>query len=94
MEEFNSYEVEFVPSLGLLYTHPHPEYRSSMKRVVQFSLGDANLPNFPPDLYIESAGVITEYSEQMIQILPMVEQLHPRVLAFQALTRQFLVSRL
>ncbi|KAL7235912.1 hypothetical protein ACSBR1_019237 [Camellia fascicularis] len=61
LEEYNPEEAELVLGLVSLCSHPNPDYGPSTRRVVQFSLGDANLPQLPHDLYLEAAGVITDY---------------------------------
>ncbi|KAI8026271.1 L-type lectin-domain containing receptor kinase VIII.2 [Camellia lanceoleosa] len=63
LEEYKPEEAELVLGLVLLCSHPNPDYGPSTRRVVQFSLGDANLPQLPHDLYLEAAGVITDYSD-------------------------------
>ncbi|KAG9138242.1 hypothetical protein Leryth_001455 [Lithospermum erythrorhizon] len=59
----NVYEIELMLNLGLLCTHAQPEYRPSMRRVVEVLVGDSELPTFPPDLNIEPAdhGVIAVF---------------------------------
>ncbi|XP_057465756.1 L-type lectin-domain containing receptor kinase S.4-like [Actinidia eriantha] len=47
LEEYNADKAELVLSLGLLCSHPNPDFRPSMRRVVQFLLGDASLPQLP-----------------------------------------------
>lgn len=42
-------EMELVLKLALLCSHPTPEKRPSMRQVVQFLHGDANLPDIPTD---------------------------------------------
>ncbi|GFY89164.1 hypothetical protein Acr_06g0011040 [Actinidia rufa] len=63
LEEYNPDEAELVLGLGLLCSHPNPDFRPSMRRVVQFLLGDVSLPQLPHDHHLEASGVITDYSE-------------------------------
>ncbi|KAK3031521.1 hypothetical protein RJ639_036035 [Escallonia herrerae] len=63
MDEYNPHEAELVLGLGLLCSHSHPDYRPSMRRTVQVLLGDASLPQLPPDFYLEATGVATEYAD-------------------------------
>ncbi|KAK2986929.1 hypothetical protein RJ640_009072 [Escallonia rubra] len=63
MDEYNPYEAELVLGLGLLCSHSRPDYRPSMRRAVQVLLGDASLPQLPPDFYLEATGVATEYAD-------------------------------
>ncbi|XP_024933306.3 L-type lectin-domain containing receptor kinase SIT2-like [Ziziphus jujuba] len=44
LDGYDEEEVGLVLKLGLLCSHPHPEYRPTMRRVVQFLMRDASLP--------------------------------------------------
>uniref|UniRef100_A0A2N9FAS1 non-specific serine/threonine protein kinase n=1 Tax=Fagus sylvatica TaxID=28930 RepID=A0A2N9FAS1_FAGSY len=54
-------EVKLVLTHGLLCSHPHPNYRPSIRRIVQFLLGDANLPPLPPDIHLQFPGAMMEH---------------------------------
>ncbi|KAL5568724.1 hypothetical protein UlMin_025299 [Ulmus minor] len=63
LAEYDPEEVALMLSLGLLCSHPHPDYRPSMRRVVQFLLRDASLPELPiQDIHMEYPKVTIEYS--------------------------------
>lgn len=62
LDVYNLHEAELVLSLGLICTHLIPEYRPTMRRVVQVLFGDASLPNFPPDFHLEAARATSDYS--------------------------------
>ncbi|XP_020272896.1 L-type lectin-domain containing receptor kinase IV.2-like [Asparagus officinalis] len=47
-DEYRDHEVELVLKLGLLCSHPIPESRPSMRRVMQILDGDAQLPELLP----------------------------------------------
>lgn len=55
-------KVGLVLSLGLLCSHPLPNYRPSMRRLVQFLMGDARLPPLPPDVHAEISHFAAEFS--------------------------------
>ncbi|WRX13437.1 Protein kinase domain - like 10 [Theobroma cacao] len=63
LDNYHSGEAELVLTLGLLCCHPHPDYRPTMRRVVQFLLGDAILPPLPRDIHLEVPMAIPEYSD-------------------------------
>ncbi|KAF8411592.1 hypothetical protein HHK36_004149 [Tetracentron sinense] len=63
LDFYNPDEVELVLSLGLLCSHPLPNHRPSMRRVVQFLFGDASLPQLPPDIHLEVPGLLPEFSD-------------------------------
>ncbi|GFY89380.1 hypothetical protein Acr_06g0013200 [Actinidia rufa] len=63
LEEYNPNEAKLVLGLGLLCSHPNLDFRPSMRRVVQFLLGDASLPQLPRDLHLKASGIITDYSD-------------------------------
>uniref|UniRef100_A0A803KRT7 non-specific serine/threonine protein kinase n=2 Tax=Chenopodium quinoa TaxID=63459 RepID=A0A803KRT7_CHEQI len=46
---YQAEEMELVLKLGLHCSHPNPEGRPSMRQVVQYLHGDANLPDIPSD---------------------------------------------
>ncbi|KAK1565504.1 hypothetical protein Q3G72_028180 [Acer saccharum] len=46
LDYYDPVEADLVHSLGLLCCDPHPDYRPSMRRVVQFLLGDANFLHY------------------------------------------------
>lgn len=60
---YRSVEADLVLTLGLLCSHPHPDYRPTMRRVVQFLQGDATLPPLPRDIHMEVPMAITEDSD-------------------------------
>ncbi|XP_043719620.1 L-type lectin-domain containing receptor kinase SIT2-like [Telopea speciosissima] len=60
LDFYNPVEAELVLSLGLLCSHPLPHCRPSMRRVVQFLLGDATLPHLPSDVHLELPGLVRE----------------------------------
>ncbi|XP_042496072.1 L-type lectin-domain containing receptor kinase S.4-like [Macadamia integrifolia] len=60
LEFYNPVEAELVLSIGLLCSHPLPHCRPSMRRVVQFLLGDATLPILPPDVHLELPGLVRD----------------------------------
>ncbi|KAK7400282.1 hypothetical protein VNO78_11486 [Psophocarpus tetragonolobus] len=53
LDEYDKDEAQLVLSLGLLCTHPNPDYRPNMRRIVQFLLGETILPPLPPDIHCE-----------------------------------------
>ncbi|XP_043697113.1 L-type lectin-domain containing receptor kinase IV.2-like [Telopea speciosissima] len=64
LDFYNPEEAGLVLSLGLLCSHPLPHCRPSMRRVVQFLLGDAILPPLPPDVHLdEIPGLVLESSD-------------------------------
>lgn len=63
LDEYDEEEVGLVLSLGLLCSHPHPEYKSSMRRIVQFFMKDAGLPTLPSDVHMEFPKMMMEYSD-------------------------------
>ncbi|TYI37330.1 hypothetical protein ES332_A03G204500v1 [Gossypium tomentosum] len=63
LKNYHSGEAQLVLTLGLLCCHPHPDYRPTMRRVVQLLLGDATLPPLPHDIHMEVPIAITEYSD-------------------------------
>ncbi|XWS54465.1 hypothetical protein CRYUN_Cryun10bG0091600 [Craigia yunnanensis] len=65
LDNYCSGEAELVLPLGLLCCHPHPNYRPTMRRVVQFLLGDATLAPLPHDIHVEVPMAITEDSDSL-----------------------------
>ncbi|OMO86879.1 hypothetical protein COLO4_20872 [Corchorus olitorius] len=63
LDTYHAGEAELVLTLGLLCCHPHPDYRPTMRRVVQFLLGDAILPPLPRDIHLEIPMTIPEYTD-------------------------------
>ncbi|MBA0637864.1 hypothetical protein Godav_024948 [Gossypium davidsonii] len=63
LKNYHSGEAQLVLTLGLLCCHPHPDYRPTMRRVVQLLLGDATLPPLPHDIHMEVPIAITDYSD-------------------------------
>ncbi|PIA58113.1 hypothetical protein AQUCO_00500212v1 [Aquilegia coerulea] len=63
LESYNKDEAELVLKLGLLCSHPRPGYRPNMRRIVQFLLGDATLPELPLDVHLDVHGPITDSSD-------------------------------
>lgn len=63
LDYFDPQEAELVLTLGLLCCDPHPDFRPSMRRVVQFLLRDASLPQAPLDIHHEFPRAIPEFSE-------------------------------
>ncbi|KAM4088282.1 hypothetical protein ACB094_07G059200 [Castanea mollissima] len=55
------HEVKLVLSLGLLCSHPHPNCRPNMRRIVQFLLGDASLPPLPLDIHLQIPRAMMEH---------------------------------
>ncbi|XVE66510.1 hypothetical protein DITRI_Ditri08aG0085000 [Diplodiscus trichospermus] len=60
---YHSGEAELVLTLGLLCCHPHPDYRPTMRRVVQYLMGDAILPPLPRNIHMEVPMTTAEESE-------------------------------
>lgn len=52
LDDYDPEEVSLVLSLGLLCSHPHPDLRPSVRRIVQYLLRDASLPTLPADIHI------------------------------------------
>ncbi|KAH9752244.1 L-type lectin-domain containing receptor kinase SIT2 [Citrus sinensis] len=63
LDYFDPQEAELVLTLGLLCCDPHPDFRPSMRRVVQFLLRDASIPQAPLDIHHEFPRAIPEFSE-------------------------------
>ncbi|KAL6329738.1 hypothetical protein AAG906_035386 [Vitis piasezkii] len=63
LDEYNPDEAKLVLSLGLLCSHPHPDYRPDMRRVIQYLLKDVCLPELPPDVHLEVPGTMIEFSD-------------------------------
>ncbi|KAH9686261.1 L-type lectin-domain containing receptor kinase SIT2 [Citrus sinensis] len=63
LDYFDPQEAELVLTLGLLCCDPHPDFRPSTRRVVQFLLRDASLPQAPLDIHHEFPRAIPELSE-------------------------------
>ncbi|KAL3538610.1 hypothetical protein ACH5RR_001976 [Cinchona calisaya] len=86
-DKYNPYEVAFVLTLGLVCTHPQPECRPTMRRVVEVLLGNASLPKLPPDFQHEASGSshtqTTLTFSWMTRIHLVVQQLHLGVLVSQ-----------
>ena len=59
LDNYCSGEAELVLTLDLLCCHPHPDYMPTMRRVVQFLLGDATLAPLPDDIHVEVPRAIT-----------------------------------
>ncbi|XP_020222114.2 L-type lectin-domain containing receptor kinase IV.1 [Cajanus cajan] len=53
LDEYDKDEAQLVLSLGLLCSHPNPDSRPNMRRIVQFLLGETILPPLPPDIRSE-----------------------------------------
>ncbi|KAG9456848.1 hypothetical protein H6P81_001356 [Aristolochia fimbriata] len=66
LDRYDREEMELILNLGLLCSHPLPCYRPSMRRVVQFLLGDATLPPLPPDIHQENYNVMGEFSDSYV----------------------------
>lgn len=64
LKHCNKDEVELVLSLGILCSHPRPEYRPSMRKVVQ-RLGDVNLHALPTDIHLDLSMKMMEYSDSL-----------------------------
>ncbi|KAE8721786.1 L-type lectin-domain containing receptor kinase IV.2 [Hibiscus syriacus] len=62
LDNYHSGEAQLVLTLGLLCCHPHPDYRPTMRRVVQLLLGDATLPLLPHDIHMEVPMTVSEFS--------------------------------
>ncbi|KAJ8645395.1 hypothetical protein MRB53_007143 [Persea americana] len=62
LDLYDPEEVGLVLSLGLLCSYPLPNYRPSMRRLVQFLMGDASLPPLPPDVHAEISHFAAEFS--------------------------------
>lgn len=62
LDFYHPEEVGLVLSLGLLCSHPLPSYRPSIRRVVQFLMGDASLPPLPQDVHAETPCFEAEFS--------------------------------
>ncbi|KHN39200.1 L-type lectin-domain containing receptor kinase S.4 [Glycine soja] len=58
LDEYDKDEARLVLSLGLFCAHPNPDYRPSMRRIVQFLLGETSLPPLPPDIHCEDPTAI------------------------------------
>ncbi|KAK7861495.1 l-type lectin-domain containing receptor kinase iv.3, partial [Quercus suber] len=56
-----SRHAPLVLSLGLLCSHPHPNCRPNMRRIVQFLLGDAGLPPLPLDIHLQIPRAMMEH---------------------------------
>ncbi|KAK8605862.1 hypothetical protein V6N13_102631 [Hibiscus sabdariffa] len=67
LENYHPGEAQLVLTLGLLCCHPHPDYRPTMRRVVQFLLGDATLPPLPQDIHMEIPTAIAEFSDSFAE---------------------------
>ncbi|KAG9456813.1 hypothetical protein H6P81_001321 [Aristolochia fimbriata] len=66
LDRYDREEMELILNLGLLCSHPLPCYRPSMRRVVQFLLGDATLPPLPPDIHPENYNVMGVFSDSYV----------------------------
>ncbi|KAL2343766.1 hypothetical protein Fmac_005051 [Flemingia macrophylla] len=53
LDEYDKDEAQLVLSLGLLCSHPNPDNRPNMRRIVQFLRGETILPPLPPDIHSE-----------------------------------------
>lgn len=62
LDDYDLHQVKLVLSLGLLCSHPHPNYRPTMRRIVEFLLGDASLPPLPPDIHLQFPRAMMDYS--------------------------------
>ncbi|XP_068651520.1 L-type lectin-domain containing receptor kinase SIT1-like [Aristolochia californica] len=63
LDQYDPDEMELTMHLGLLCSHPLPNHRPSMRRVVQFLLGDATLPPLPPEIHLENFNMMAEFSD-------------------------------
>ncbi|KAJ4716932.1 Lectin-receptor kinase [Melia azedarach] len=63
LDHYDPEEAELVLSLGLLCCDPQPDFRPSMRTVVQILLGDAPLPPVPLDVPLEFPRGLPEFSE-------------------------------
>ncbi|KAM3694450.1 hypothetical protein ACJW31_07G058800 [Castanea mollissima] len=61
VDDYILHEVKLVLSLGLLCSHPHPNCRPNMRRIVQFLLGDASLPPLPLDIHLQIPRAMMEH---------------------------------
>nr|POE76329.1 putative l-type lectin-domain containing receptor kinase ii.2 [Quercus suber] len=61
LDDYILHEVKLVLSLGLLCSHPHPNCRPNMRRIVQFLLGDADLPPLPLDIHLQIPRAMMEH---------------------------------
>ncbi|KAI4299057.1 hypothetical protein L6164_032554 [Bauhinia variegata] len=62
LDEYDKDEAELVLILGLLCSHPHPDCRPSMRRIVELLLRDASLPPLPVDIHCDGLRPIMENS--------------------------------
>ncbi|KAF7803689.1 L-type lectin-domain containing receptor kinase S.4-like [Senna tora] len=63
LDAYDKEEADLVLTLGLLCSHPHPDCRPSMRRIVQFLMGDAGLPPLPLDIHCQVPRSITAYTD-------------------------------
>ncbi|MCL7040236.1 hypothetical protein MKW94_015670 [Papaver nudicaule] len=63
LELYNPDEAKLVLGLGLLCLHPNPNYRPSMRKIVQYLLGDASHPLLPIDIQLDIQGLISDFSD-------------------------------
>ncbi|XP_011622567.1 L-type lectin-domain containing receptor kinase IV.2 [Amborella trichopoda] len=74
LDVFEPEGMELVLKIGLLCSHPLPGYRPSMRRVVQFLLGEATLPELPPDVHLEHPSLVAEFSDGFVSSDPSSSQ--------------------
>ncbi|KAI3919885.1 hypothetical protein MKW98_001141 [Papaver atlanticum] len=67
LELYNPDEAKLVLGLGLLCLHPNPNYRPSMRKIVQYLLGDASTPLLPIDIQLDIQGLISDFSDGYYQ---------------------------
>ncbi|MCL7027068.1 hypothetical protein MKW94_005336 [Papaver nudicaule] len=63
LELYNPDEAKLVLGLGLLCLHPNPNYSPSMRKIVQYLLGDASHPLLPIDIQLDIQGLISDFSD-------------------------------
>ncbi|KAI3930737.1 hypothetical protein MKX01_037183 [Papaver californicum] len=61
LELYNPDEAKLVLGLGLLCLHPNKNYRPSMKKIVQYLLGDASNPLLPIGIQLDIQGLISDF---------------------------------
>lgn len=61
LDEYAKDEAQLVLSLGLFCSHPNPEYRPNMRRIVQFLLRETTLPPPSPDIHNEDPRPIIKW---------------------------------
>lgn len=61
LDDYILHEFKLVLSLGLLCSHPHPNCRPNMRRIVQFLLGDASLPPLPLNIHLQIPRAMMEH---------------------------------